>query len=803
MRKLLPFLFLALVLVLVGRSPVSAQTLIYDTNNAPANLPAAAAAAAPAAGGTLISGSGMRDDQGGVFAVNASHQIVGTPEGSSSWQRDNLFFGNQGTGQTGHTVEVITYPAGQTLASGPELCYQGPGTKYWVYLGNPAASTFGMGFYKEIAGADTNLGTTNYAGGAGIWQIVADRNGSTLTVSAYNLTTPGGGQATDPVTVNPDGTNGARTLTVTDSILTSGGFGLAVYAAAPAAISRVRLYAQYLLSATGTVTASTAGNSVTLANGGTAYVSTTPSAYALSGAGAAGSSVTAVALSNAGQTATLTVTAGATLGTLTITDPNSQSASVAVTGPPALAIGRLRASAAQAGVTLTLTANGAGVVGLAQGSGAGYSYAVYRDTLPATSPGPATLLATLTNLGATPYLDATAAPGVTYYYRVVGRDGAGGAAYTVPDGLAGTPQTISLATVAVMPQAVSLALVSMGDSITCNIINGANGPTDAAPVFSEATELMRMGGVRNVWALNAGSNGSTTVHNRKDATPGTNNMGTAAGTLYNPGGGALTNYGYASNMMTALIAAHPGAKPVFTVMLGTNDSRQEVITGNGTPMSPATYQANLVSIGTSFLTDFPSAYVCFNYSPYYTPNSFLSTAIWGEAGLAALSTFYPRVDAAVAALNALYPGRAILGDRTAPQFFGTNYLTEMVAQTGSDTAGNPSGVLYLHPTSQGSVDLGKLWALPVYSALVSPPQASAAPLTLTATAGVNSEVLTWTADSGATNGYEVDWKPSSVLPVAGQVKSIVAIVGPGVLTWTDTSAYRLAQSGRYNVVGLH
>ena len=76
-------------------------------------------------------------------------------------------------------------------------------------------------------------------------------------------------------------------------------------------------------------------------------------------------------------------------------------------------------------------------------------------------------------------------------------------------------------------------------------------------------------------------------------------------------------------------------------------------------------------------------------------------------------------------------------------------------------------------------------------------------VTCTITQGVNSEVLTWTADSGATNGYEVDWKPSSVLPVAGQVKSVVAIVGTGVLTWTDTSAYRLSQNGRYNIVGLH
>jgi len=81
--------------------------------------------------------------------------------------------------------------------------------------------------------------------------------------------------------------------------------------------------------------------------------------------------------------------------------------------------------------------------------------------------------------------------------------------------------------------------------------------------------------------------------------------------------------------------------------------------------------------------------------------------------------------------------------------------------------------------------------------------AAVLPLTLTATAGVNSEVLTWTPDNGATNGYEVDWKPSSVLPVAGQVKSVVAIVGTGVLTWTDTSTYRLSQNGRYNIVGLH
>jgi len=91
----------------------------------------------------------------------------------------------------------------------------------------------------------------------------------------------------------------------------------------------------------------------------------------------------------------------------------------------------------------------------------------------------------------------------------------------------------------------------------------------------------------------------------------------------------------------------------------------------------------------------------------------------------------------------------------------------------------------------------------VYQAASGGTSLSTAPLTLTATAGVNSEVLTWTPDSGATNGYEVDWKPTSVLPVAGQVKSIVAIVGAGVLTWTDTSSYRLSQNGRYNIVGLH
>ena len=124
--------------------------------------------------------------------------------------------------------------------------------------------------------------------------------------------------------------------------------------------------------------------------------------------------------------------------------------------------------------------------------------------------------------------------------------------------------------------------------------------------------------------------------------------------------------------------------------------------------------------------------------------------------------------------------------------------------TGSSSAGFASGD-NLHPlTTYAAIPASAYASETLLQTATSTGSVSTTPpLTLTATAGVNSEVLTWTPDSGATNGYEVDWKPTSVLPVAGQVKSVVAIVGTGVLTWTDTSAYRLSQNGRYNIVGLH
>ena len=152
---------------------------------------------------------------------------------------------------------------------------------------------------------------------------------------------------------------------------------------------------------------------------------------------------------------------------------------------------------------------------------------------------------------------------------------------------------------------------------------------------------------------------------------------------------------------------------------------------------------------------------------------------------------------------------ALIGYRTAlQQIAATDPVHIKIGVTQADAMGAAApGVFYLaigdlHPSVQGMAQQGANIAQAL-APLLGLSVSVVAPLTLTVTAGVNSEVLTWTADSGATNGYEVDWKPSSVLPVAGQVKSIVAIVGPGVLTWTDTSAYRLAQSGRYNVVGLH
>jgi len=341
-----------------------------------------------------------------------------------------------------------------------------------------------------------------------------------------------------------------------------------------------------------------------------------------------------------------------------------------------LTVGEFTATSSPAGITLTVNSP------LSGGSGAGYVYEIYRDSQPTIE----TTGTPLATVNALPYVDSSAAPDILYFYKIVGKDSASDTVNSVPAGLEGVnTATSSGLSVASLRSRQILNIVYGGDSITAGATipdSGRNSP----PVIASA-DLESMNGVRNVYFSNQGHSGHTTT----DFLPSS--------------GGDFSSMEQAAR---SLQSANPTGQLVFSLMLGTNDSASSGTNGNS--RTPAQITANFETIITQLLTDFPNAKVFVHYAPWYSPNTHNGSS-YEEIGLARLVSYFPAIDKAVADENNRHRGHVFVGDKLAPPFFSSVYLTELTPEHGQN------GIFYLHPNKQGAADLARLWANAIYQGL--------------------------------------------------------------------------------------
>ncbi|SFD03277.1 Lysophospholipase L1 [Chitinophaga sp. CF118] len=232
--------------------------------------------------------------------------------------------------------------------------------------------------------------------------------------------------------------------------------------------------------------------------------------------------------------------------------------------------------------------------------------------------------------------------------------------------------------------ATNLNIVFIGNSITHGVL--LSDPSSQAPPAKAAAYLERQSGIGRVSFSNQGVSGFTTV----DFLPST-------GTAFNKVAAAAKGY-----------MADETAVLIFSIILGTNDS---AIQGpNGSPVSPENYRKNLEAIANKLLTDYPRCRVIFHYPTWYSPNTY-NGAIYLQAGLDRLQTYFPEIDALVKDYHKTYPGQVSVGDKQAFSYFKKHYLTDLQGEEGWQ------GVFYLHPNRQGAAVLGEFWGKAIYKAV--------------------------------------------------------------------------------------
>ena len=177
--------------------------------------------------------------------------------------------------------------------------------------------------------------------------------------------------------------------------------------------------------------------------------------------------------------------------------------------------------------------------------------------------------------------------------------------------------------------------------------------------------------------------------------------------VYNGGHSGITTYGFlpGTKDFTGVVNAAKafqrsnGGKLYFSIMLGTNDSSYSP--GNsaskGGPATPEVYKENMKQIIDSLIAQFPDCKILVNYPIWYSPNTY-NGARYLQEGLDRLRTFYPVIDALVAAYDQVYAG-----DRGAWEAF-ENHPELFTSENGH------AGIFHLHPNAQGARRLAELWA---------------------------------------------------------------------------------------------
>jgi len=163
-----------------------------------------------------------------------------------------------------------------------------------------------------------------------------------------------------------------------------------------------------------------------------------------------------------------------------------------------------------------------------------------------------------------------------------------------------------------------------------------------------------------------------------------------------------------NNVVAAADAAQAkGARLLFSVMLGTNDS---AVRGPlGAPVLPEQYYTNMKAIADALLQRYPGATILLHRPIWYSPSTHNNSTYLRE-GLERLNSYFPVLRQLVADYAPSSPGQVLLGDTLAYGHFRENGKL-FFAEEGK------AGTFYLHPNEEGAKVLGSFWGEAILGAL--------------------------------------------------------------------------------------
>lgn len=227
-----------------------------------------------------------------------------------------------------------------------------------------------------------------------------------------------------------------------------------------------------------------------------------------------------------------------------------------------------------------------------------------------------------------------------------------------------------------------LNIVFIGNSITQGALLQA--PELEAPPIQTRLWLEKQEGIAEVNISNQGVSGMTTV----DFLPA-----------------SKTFFPKVKEAMEALKAQNPEAIPLFSMMLGTNDSANSG--PNGAPVSAPQYYTNVKAIVDELLEAFPEALFVLHRPVWYSPNTY-NGAQYIASGLKRLETYYPQLQTLVSHYAEKHPGHVFLGDTEAFAYFEANHQTDFFPEQGR------AGIFYLHPNKKGAESLAAYWGKAIF-----------------------------------------------------------------------------------------
>lgn len=232
-----------------------------------------------------------------------------------------------------------------------------------------------------------------------------------------------------------------------------------------------------------------------------------------------------------------------------------------------------------------------------------------------------------------------------------------------------------------------LNVVFVGNSITQGAL--LDNPLQEAPPVRTGIWLENQKGISEVNISNQGVSGLTTV----DFLPASKSF-----------------FPKVKEAMEKLLQDHPEAIPLFSIMLGTNDSANTKT--NGAPVSAPQYYTNMKVIIDELMASFPEALFVLHYPIWYSPNTY-NGAQYLASGLKRLISYYPCLQELVDYYAGRCRGKVFLGDTEATVYFEAHYQSEFRPEQGY------AGIFYLHPNKQGAESLATFWGKAIYNAVMS------------------------------------------------------------------------------------